>query len=171
MLNDLSLIEYQGQKYITWYEDEEYYIGFSEIPDIESKIINKNVMTKEQIKEAKKKPLFLNNDVKVLLSDIKKQKSYPFEIKKGYDYDGATIHKLFWRLVGHKEDIRFKIPALVHDVLCENHNYVNYDRYFADKIFERLLYVADTCAPIRFLMFHSVDNFQKFCGWKNEETE
>ena len=66
----------------------------------------------------------------------KKSKTYIFIIEAGYDYDGASIPRLLWRIVGSKESIEFKIAALIHDVLCENHNYVDYDRYFADRVFE-----------------------------------
>ena len=91
--------------------------------------------------------------------------TYSFTIPKGYCWDGATIPRIFWRLIGSKTDPAFLIASMIHDVLCENHNYVNNDRYFADKVFERLLYVADVPAFNRWIMFHSVDNFQKFCKW------
>lgn len=163
----LPIFYFRDSEYVTWYDDEDYRVGFSEIPDIGSKNINKEVMTKAEIKKAKKKPLYLKNTVDVCLIDKIKNKTYTFTIKAGYDYDGASINRLLWRLVGSKEDIRFKIAALIHDVLCENHNYVDNDRYFADKIFERCLFVGDTCDFTRWMMFHSVDNFQKFCGWGN----
>lgn len=156
---------YNGIEYIIWQDDEYCQVGFSEIPDICNKEINKSVMSKEEIKQAKKKPLYVKNEVAVCLIDKGKNKYYTFTIGKGYDYDGASIHRAFWRVIGSKENIEFKIAALVHDVLCENHNFVNGDRYFADKVFERLLYVSDVGAFRRWLMFHSVDNFQKFCGW------
>lgn len=166
-LMKLKKININGKEYIEWYKDNTFGIFFSDIPDVDNKIINKKVMTKEEIKAAKKKPLYCRNKVDVILFDYEKEKEYKFTIKKGYDYDGATIHKAFWKCIGCKEDIRFKIASLIHDVLCENHCYVENDRYFADKIFERCLYVGDTCSFIRWLMFHSVDNFQKLAGgWR-----
>jgi hypothetical protein len=56
---------------------------------------------------------------------------------------------------------------MVHDVLCENHNYVDNDRYFSTMVFERLLYAEGVGGFKRWLMKHSVDNFQKFCDWEN----
>ena len=53
---------------------------------------------------------------------------------------------------------------MIHDVLCENKDYVDYNRYLADKVFERLLFVAGVPAFTRWLMFHSVDNYQKMFG-------
>ena len=38
-------------------------------------------------------------------------------------------------------------------------------RQAINKVFESMLKAGDVSAFKRFLMFHSVDNFQKFCGW------
>ncbi|MCD7879035.1 MAG: DUF1353 domain-containing protein [Candidatus Gastranaerophilales bacterium] len=167
-IQKLPKFAYNNITYIQWYKDNLCNICFSEMPDIGNKEINNQIMTKSEIKQAKKKPLYLKNTVSFLLQDLTKNKTYTFTVNKHYAYDGATILKFFWRVIGTKEDIRFKIAALIHDVLCENHSYVDNDRYFADKVFERSLYVGDTAAFIRWLMFHSVDNFQKFCGWRAE---
>ena len=156
---------YRGNEYIAWQDDKYCRVGFSELPDIGNKEINKLVMSKEEIKGAKKKPLFLKNEITVCLIDKTKNKTYTFHIEKGYDYDGASVNRIFWRIIGSKENIEFKIAALIHDILCENHSYVDNDRYFADRVFEKLLEVSDVGHFRRWLMFHSVDNFQKFCSW------
>ena len=161
----LPMFYYKGNKYIEWQDDKYSRVGFSAIPDIENKVINKNVMTKEEIKQAKKKPLILNNTIDVILIDKQKNKNYTFTVLAGYDYDGASIPRILWRLIGSKENIEFKVAALVHDVLCENKQNVDCDRYFADKVFERLLYVSGVNAFKRWAMFHAVDNYQKFQGW------
>lgn len=161
----LPVFYYKGQKYINWQDDKCCRVGFSEIPDVGNKNINKKVMTRAEIKSAKKKPLYLKNTIEVCLIDKIKNKTYIFAIEAGYDYDGASIARIFWRIVGSKENIEFKIAALIHDVLCENHHYVDNDRYFADRVFERLLEVGDVGSFRRWVMFHTVDNFQKFCGW------
>ena len=167
----LPMFYYKGDRYYEWQDDEYSRIGFSAIPDIENKVINKNVMTPEEIKAAKAKPLVLNNTIDVILIDKQKNKNYTFTVLAGYDYDGASIPRILWRLIGSKESIEFKVAALIHDVLCENKQNVDCDRYFADKVFERLLEVGDVCAFKRWLMFHSVDNYQKFCGWEKAKKE
>ena len=123
---------YKGDKYYEWQDDEYSRIGFSAIPDIENKVINKNVMTKDEIKSAKKKPLVLKNEVVVCLvgkaqasrerngqgvepcravqfnaSAARQQinKVYTFTILAGYDYDGASIPRLLWRFIGSKENM------------------------------------------------------------------
>lgn len=155
---------YGNVKYIIWQDDNYSTVCFSSVPKILNKEINKGVMNKAEIKQAKAKPLFLKDKIEVILNDNKKNKVYHFEIPAKYDYDGATIPRLCWRLIGSKESIEFKVAALIHDVLCENHEYVNNDRYFADKVFERLLEVGDVSALKRWIMFHTVDNTQKIIG-------
>lgn len=167
----LPRFHYKSKEYIAWQDDSICRVGFSAVPDIGNKEINNKVMSKAEIKAAKKKPLYLKNTVEVCLIDKVKNKTYTFTINAGYDYDGASIARIFWRLIGSKENIEFKVAALVHDVLCENHHYVDDDRYFADKTFERLLEVGDVGAIRRWVMFHSVDNFQKFCGWGKCDEE
>lgn len=165
-LNKLKRIEIGEQKpFLEWYKDSECGIYFSDMPDIDNKNIHIGVMSEAEIKAAKKKPLYLKKEITVVLYDYVKNERYKFEIVAKYDYDGATISRFLWRLIGSKEDVRFKVASLVHDVLCENKHYVKNDRYFADKIFERCLFVGGTNALARFFMFHAVDNFQKFCGW------
>ena len=85
----------------------------------------------------------------------------------GYIHTGLytnTIPRVFWRLIGPKTDNRFLVPSLIHDVLCENHDYIDDDRYFSTIVFERLLYVSKVNAFNRWMIKHSVDNFQKVAG-------
>ena len=80
--------------------------------------------TGEEKKSIKKYPFINKRNLKVKLIDYKKDKTYNFSIPKGYCYDGASIPRLFWRVIGSNTDNRFLIPALIHDVLCEHHEYV-----------------------------------------------
>ena len=151
-----------------WYKDEKLAILFDVRPCVHIRYALPS-MTKKEKENIRKYPFINSKDLKVELHDYIKDKIYSFDIPKGYCYDGASIPRIFWRLIGAKTDPAFLIPSLIHDVLCEHHNYVDNDRYFADKVFERLLYVSGVAPLSRWLMFNSVDNFQKFCGWgKNE---
>ena len=160
-----------GAEYLIWYEDNDLKIAFSDIPDTRELKPNKTVMTKEQIEDIKKKPFKLYNTICVWLEDKKDNSVYIFYINEGYRWDGASIPSFAWIIVGSKEDVRFQVASMLHDMLCENHELVAYDRYFADKIFERCCYVGGTCAFVRWLMFHSVDNYQKCCGWRKKKDE
>ncbi len=151
---------------LEWYKDDSLEIYFSALPDISVLYVIPECSKREKNK-IYKKPFILENSVDVILKNKEKEKAYEFTIPKEYCWDGASIPRIFWRMVGAKTDPRFLIASLVHDVLCENHNYVDYDRYFSTCVFERLLYVAGVNSFTRWLMFHSVDNFQKFCKWSN----
>lgn len=148
-----------------WYINEELQINVGSAPDISVRYLSLylNEIQKEEIL---KKPFINNKELEVELFDFKKSKKYSFKIPEGYSWDGATIPKFFWRITGSKTDNKFLIASMVHDVLCENHHFVDNDRYFADKVFERLLFVSGVNDFTRWMMFHTVDNFQKFCGWK-----
>lgn len=150
---------------LMWYEDELLAIGFSEVPHVCIRYILPS-STNEEIKSIKKYPFVNKKTIKVTLFDHIKEEVYTFTIPKGYCYDGATIPKFFWRVIGSSTDNSFLIPALIHDVLCENHHYVNNDREFSSKVFDALLEVAEVPPFKRFLMKNSVDFFQRFCAWE-----
>ena len=149
---------------INWYSDEYISVLFSEKPDITVLYSDINTSKKEK-NEINLKPFRLENEVEVILKDNELQEVYEFTIPKGYRWDGASIPRFFWRLIGAKTDPRFLIPSMIHDVLCENHDYVDGERYFSTIVFERLLYVSGVNPFKRWMMKHSVDNFQKFQKW------
>jgi hypothetical protein len=153
---------------LNWYEDDYIGIKFSERPHVSMRYALPS-MSASEIDNIKKYPFLNRKDLKVQLDDYFAEKTYTFTIPKGYKWDGATIPRMFWRLIGSKTDSAFLIPSLIHDVLCENHKYVDNDRYFADRVFDCLLKVSEVPAFNRWLMFHSVDNFQKFCKWGKQK--
>ena len=148
-----------------WYADDDMAIFFSRKPDVCFRVIEPE-MPKEEKDDIAEKPFLNKKEVTIVLFDLKRNRRYSFTAKEGYTWDGATIPRLCWRVIGAKTDPRFLIPSMVHDILCENHDFAGNDRYFADKVFERLLYVSGVSAFKRWAMFHSVDNFQKFQGWR-----
>ncbi len=149
---------------IMWFENDELSIGFSDVPHVCVRYVLPS-STPEEVKSIKRYPFMCKTALKVKLFDHEKNKVYDFTIPKGYCYDGATIPKFFWRVIGSNTDNSFLIPALIHDVLCENHHYIDNDREFSSKVFNALLEVAEVPAFKRFLMKNSVDFFQRFCGW------
>ena len=100
-----------------------------------------------------------------MLVDNTKQKKYYFEIPKNYCYDGASVPRFFWRVIGANTDNKFLIAALVHDFLCENHHIVDNDRKFSTQVFNALLEASDVNPLKRFCMKNSVDLYQRFCSW------
>lgn len=149
---------------IRWYEDEEMCIQFSETPHVDIRYATPS-STKTETIDINKKPFISKKALTVKVIDYLEPETYTFDIEADYTWDGASIPRVFWRLIGAKTDPRFLIPSMIHDVLCENHDYVDGDRYLATKIFDNLLKVSKVNPFTRWLIFHSVDNFQKFCDW------
>jgi hypothetical protein len=115
---------------ICWYSDDDLQIIFDKIPKLNIRFIHP-WMNFEQVSDINKKPFICNEELKVILIDEIEQENYEFQIPEGYVWDGATIPRIFWRLIGSKTDNRFLIPSLIHDVRCENHEYVDNNRYFS----------------------------------------
>ena len=149
---------------VCWFEDDELGIFFDKTPEVDIRMIEPN-MSKAQIEDINNKPFINKSDLRVIVEDKIEQISYGFTIQKGYIWDGASIPRFFWRLIGAKTEPRFLIPSLIHDVLCENHDYIDDNRYLATMVFDKTLQVSKVNPFSRFLIKHSVDNFQKFCGW------
>ena len=147
-----------------WYSNKNAGIFFSDIPHVCIRYYIPS-MSEEDKKSIEKYPFINKKNLKVSLVDYKKYKTYNFEIPKGYCYDGASIPKVFWRIIGSNTDNKFLIPALIHDVLCENHNYIDNDRAFSTEVFNALLEAGKVNAFKRFWMKNTVNIFQMFCFW------
>lgn len=81
---------------------------------------------------------------------------------KGTIFDGATIPFN----IG-KGNMKLLIPALFHDIVCENKSLVDYDRKLADKIFKECLIKCKVNKFIAELMYMHVEAYQKlFCNWR-----
>ena len=150
---------------LEYYSNKKVGIFFSENPHISIRYYIPS-MTEEERKSIERYPFINKKNLQVRLVDYKKDKTYNFEIPKGYCYDGASIPRLFWRIVGSNTDNRFLIPALIHDILCENHSFIDNDRKFSTEVFNALLEASEVNAFKRFLMKNSVDCFQKTQKWR-----
>ena len=148
-----------------YYSNNRVGIFFSKNPHISIRYYIPS-MTEDERKSIEKYPFINKKNLQVRLVDYKKDKTYNFEIPKGYCYDGASIPRLFWRIIGSNTDNRFLIPALIHDILCENHSFIENDRKFSTEVFNALLEASEVNAFKRFLMKNSVDCFQKTQKWR-----
>jgi len=147
---------------ITWYEDDELKIEFDKTPVV-AMSYPMPCYSDEINRKIDKKPFLNKADLSVKITY--RDDEYPFIIPKGYTWDGATIPRFFWRLMGANTSPDFLIPSMIHDVLCENRHYIDYDRYLSTIVLERLLYCSNVNFFKRWIMKHCVDNFQKFQGW------
>lgn len=151
---------------LEWISNKSVGIFFDDVPHVCIRYTLPS-STEEEKKSIKKYPFINKKNLRVQLVDYKKNKIYIFTIPKSYCYDGASIPRLFWRVIGSNTDNKFLIPALIHDVLCEHHEYVDNDRKFSSAVFNALLEASEVNSVKRFFMKNSVDIFQKFfCNWK-----
>lgn len=119
----------------------------------------------DKLKEALKKPFVVTEDL-ILMIEYQSE-SYAFMIPKGYRWNGANVPSFAWAIIGQRTDPRFKLASCIHDYLCENHKYINHNRYLSTLIFETLCEHFGRFNDFkRWLMFHSVDNWQKVCKWR-----
>ena len=150
---------------IKWCSNKCVGVFFDDVPHVGIRYLLPSSTEDEKI-SIRKYPFINKKNLQVKLIDYQKNKTYNFSIPKGYCYDGASIPRLFWRVIGSNTDNRFLIPALIHDVLCEHHGYVDNDRKFSSNVFNALLEQSEVPPMKRFVMKHSVDIFQKlFCKW------
>lgn len=147
---------------ITWYEDKKLKIEFSTMPDI-SVSYPAPYYGEEKNRVICDKQFVNKHHVNVKLTWL--GETFVFGIPENYRWDGASIPWLCWRIAGTPQDAKYLIPSMLHDVLCENHHYVKGNRYLSTIVLERCLKVSGVNAFRRWMIKHSVDNFQKFQGW------
>ena len=151
----------------TWFEDKYLSIAFDSEPLIGVRYILPSMSDDEKF-SVKKYPFINKLNLGVSLEDKKHLKKYSFTIPKMYCFDGASIPRFFWRIIGSNTDNKFLIPAMVHDYMCENHACIDSDREFSTKVFDSLLKVSGVKGCKRFLMKNSVGIFQRcFCNWQS----
>lgn len=150
---------------LKWYSNKYVEIYFDNIPRVGIRYILPS-SSKIEAKSIKKYPFINKRLLKVRLDDKKKNKTYYFEVPKGYCFDGASVPRFFWRVIGSNTDNKFLMAALIHDVLCENHQYINNDKNFSTQVFNALLEASDVNPLKRFFMKHSVNFYQNFCNWE-----
>lgn len=147
-----------------WCKDDGVEIYFNCEPDVRMRYILPT-STKKEIQSIKKYPFLNKKEFKVKIKDLKKDRLYSFTIPKGYCWDGATISRIFWRIIGAKTDNTFMIASLLHDYACENKDIVKHDRNLSSRIFKTLLLEGGVSKIKAQIMYLAVDNYQRFCGW------
>ena len=150
---------------IKWCSNKKVEILFDDMPRVCIRYVLPSTSA-EKRKSIKKYPFINKKLLKVKLIDIKELKEYLFDIPKGYCFDGASVPRFFWRVIGANTDNKFLIAALVHDVLCENHQFIDNDRKFSSEVFNALLEFSGVSPVKRFCMKNSVDFYQRFCNWR-----
>lgn len=149
-----------------WYKDNQLAILFDIRPCVHIRYALPSMSQKE--KESIRKYPFINcHDLQVELYDYEKVKQYCFTIPKNYCWDGMTIPRVAWTLIGvSKENNCGMVASLLHDYLTENKSLIDNDRAFSTNIFNALLYTGGLNKAQRFIMKNCVACYQTlFCRW------
>jgi len=151
---------------INWYEGDYIGIQFNHTPDVCMRIILPS-MSQDEKEDITRKPFLNKKDLKVRLIDYDKLKTYDFTIAKGYTWDGMTIPRFAWSLIGmSKENSSGLIASMIHDYLCTHKNIIDNDKSFSTNVFNALLEVSEVNKFKRFIMKNCVACFQTlFCKW------
>ena len=120
----------------------------------------------ETVKDKKAKPYLNKRDVTFTIDYL--GTVYVIFIPKGYKWDGASIPRLFWWLIGSKGENDFLDPSMVHDKITEKKCLVAYDRQLSSMILREMLIALRVAKWRANTMYRSVDLYQKyFCDWES----
>lgn len=147
---------------IVWCDNDDISISSDIEPRVAVRVILPTDSDFEKLSK-KKRPFINKKTIKwAILSD----RMYTITIPKQYCYDGASIPRAFWRVIGSKESDEFLIGAMVHDYMCENHDVIGNNRELSSEVFKQLLLACGVSKVKANLMHFAVNNFQRFCGWE-----
>lgn len=146
------------------YSDKDVEINFNDTPHVDIRYMLP-WMSELEKQDIKKKPFMNQYELSIVIKDIKCNESYEFAIPEHYTWDGASIPRPFWRLIGAKTDNQFLIASCIHDYMCENHEVVGNKRNLSSKIFKGLLIASGVGKFKAQTMYLAVDNFQRLCNW------
>lgn len=118
----------------------------------------------EAEKIAKNKKQFINTRLSILTVFMEDNTQFTITAHRDYCFDGATIP--FG--IG-KGNMKLLMPALFHDIMCENKHLVNNNRLLSSRIFKELLLMCGVPKWKASTMYHIVDNYQKIFGhWRKK---
>ena len=101
----------------------------------------------------------IKEDVFILLEDVTVEAlGYRITVKKGFDFDGASIPQALWSVYGNPLSGKFRIAALVHDALYASEKL---PRELADDIFLDLMKQHEVGYMKRQTMYYAV----RSAGW------
>ena len=101
----------------------------------------------------------IKEDMFILLEDVTVDVlGYRIIVKKGFDFDGASIPQALWSVYGNPLSGKFRIAALVHDALYASQKL---PREVADAIFLDLMKQHEVGYLKRQTMYYAV----RSAGW------
>lgn len=85
-------------------------------------VVDKNGERTTLWKDKENYPFKLDNSIIVTVDSTKRK--FSFKIPEKYVWDGSSIPRIFWTLIGSKEKLQFLTASLVHDYLLEHKHFV-----------------------------------------------
>ena len=111
----------------------------------------------------------IKEDVFILLEEVEVEAlGYKITVKKGFDFDGASIPQALWSVYGNPLSGKFRIAALVHDVLYASEKL---PRELADAIFLDLMKQHEVGYVKRQTMYYAVRSAGWYVWKGHEESE
>lgn len=96
----------------------------------------------------------LQEDLFILLEDVEVEAlGYKIKVKAGFDFDGASIPRALWSVVGNPLTGKYKVAALVHDGLYASEVL---PRTVADQVFLELMKKEGVGYAKRYAMYWAV---------------
>lgn len=155
----IMTLEFCNKKNIKIYSDREPCIAVRSILPFHT--------TKEK-EDIKRYPFLNKRNINFFIHY--KDEIYTIFLPKNYKWDGATIPRLFWRVIGPKGDNAFLLASMVHDKMCECKWLVKNNRKLSSLIFKELLLSSGVGEIKASIMYNAVDTYQKFVsGWSREK--
>ena len=115
----------------------------------------------------------IKNDVFILLEDVVVESlGYKITVKKGFDFDGASIPKWLWSIYGSPLNGNYVVASLIHDGLYASQKV---SKSVSDKIFLDVMkqsnvgYIKRTSMYLAVKMFGGKD-WKEASEYKNEYT-
>lgn len=114
------------------------------------------------------RPFELEKELTIKIKFGQLENTKKITIPKGYTWDGASIPKWLQWLIGRNDEPKFAVASMVHDVLCENKDAIEYNRALSSGIFKSLL-IANGVGKLKAsIMAYAVDVYQAFSQkWKS----
>lgn len=111
-----------------------------------------------------KAPLYLMRGFTFIVYSNRHSKKI-FSIPEKFSYDGCTIPKIFWFIIGCPHTPEFIVAALIHDYFCKDKSLI--DRKTASRCLLYLLLANGVPKWKAYPMYYLVEIYQKYYnGWK-----
>ena len=110
----------------------------------------------------------IKEDTFILLEDVKVSSlGYTITVKKGFDFDGASINKSLWSIIGNPLTGDYKIAALIHDALYASQEL---PKELCDNVFLEIMRLHGVGYIKRYSMYNAVKLFGG-TAWENNKVE